>query len=335
MPRGTRVAGANVVDGNCERSIFIRESALKPGHGGANGVRERHTVDGLLHGRGRDGDEAPPLVFLHARQSFLGKEDGAHQKQLNRIAPIFRLCVHEQFRRRTAGVGNTNVNSSEALLDGRNIMRYGSGIRNVDGSMKDFPARGILNVRGDQLSWHGLPVTLVPRSTFALKPARVTGQGGADARFAFLRSSKLLCIGMPHNLGVTIFGEGFVTEASANSMMILIAGPYRSGTNDDPALIRKNVEEMESYALSIFRAGHIPILGEWLALPLVALAGSRQIGDEAFDEIFHPIAVRLLGKCDGVLRVGGPSIGADEMVRVGRRLGLNIYSGLKEIPQTN
>ena len=126
-----------------------------------------------------------------------------------------------------------------------------------------------------------------------------------------------------------------MTEASANSMMILIAGPYRSGTNDDPALIRKNVEEMESYALSIFRAGHIPILGEWLALPLVALAGSRQIGDEAFDEIFHPIAVRLLGKCDGVLRVGGPSIGADEMVRVGRRLGLNIYSGLKEIPQTN
>ena len=53
---------------------------------------------------------------------------------------------------------------------------------------------------------------------------------------------------------------------SAKSMMILIAGPYRSGTNDDPTLIRNNVEEMESYALEIFRAGHIPILGEWLAL---------------------------------------------------------------------
>ena len=44
----------------------------------------------------------------------------------------------------------------------------------------------------------------------------------------------------------------------SNSMMILIAGPYRSGTNDDPALIRKNVEEMESYALPIFRAGPLP-----------------------------------------------------------------------------
>jgi len=116
-------------------------------------------------------------------------------------------------------------------------------------------------------------------------------------------------------------------------MMILIAGPYRSGTNDDPNLIAKNVHEMESYALPIFRAGHIPLLGEWLALPLVALAGSKKIGDDAFNEIFHPIAVRLLNKCDAVLRVGGPSAGADEMVRVGRTLGLKIYSALAEIPK--
>ncbi len=116
-------------------------------------------------------------------------------------------------------------------------------------------------------------------------------------------------------------------------MLILFAGPYPSRTNDDPALIGKNVQEMESYALPIFRAGHIPILGEWLALPLVALAGSRKIGDEAFSEVFHPIAVRLLEKCDAVLRVGGPSAGADEMVRVGRNLGLNIYTTPGEIPK--
>jgi hypothetical protein len=124
-----------------------------------------------------------------------------------------------------------------------------------------------------------------------------------------------------------------VTARSGKPMMILVAGPYRSGTNDDPALIRKNVQEMESYALPIFSAGHIPILGEWLALPLVELAGSRKIGDQAFNEIFHPIAVRLLKKCDAVLRVGGPSAGADEMVRVGRSLGLKIYADPAEIPQ--
>jgi len=114
-------------------------------------------------------------------------------------------------------------------------------------------------------------------------------------------------------------------------MMILIAGPYRSGTNDDPVLIQNNVAEMESYALPIFRAGHIPILGEWLALPLVNLAGSKKTGDEAFNEIFHPIATRLLDKCDAVLRVGGPSSGADEMVRIARELGLKIYTSPAEI----
>jgi hypothetical protein len=115
-------------------------------------------------------------------------------------------------------------------------------------------------------------------------------------------------------------------------LMILIAGPYRSGTNDDPALISKNVQEMESYALPMFRAGHIPILGEWLALPLAELAGTARIGDEAFNEVFHPIAVRLLAKCDAVLRVGGASVGADEMVRVGRSLGLKIFDSPAEIP---
>ncbi len=115
-------------------------------------------------------------------------------------------------------------------------------------------------------------------------------------------------------------------------MMILIAGPYRSGTNDNLALIDQNVHTMESFALPIFRAGHIPILGEWLALPLVKLGGSKKLGDDVFNEVFHPIAVRLLGKCDAVLRVGGPSAGADEMVRVGRSLGLSIYTDPADIP---
>ena len=44
--------------------------------------------------------------------------------------------------------------------------------------------------------------------------------------------------------------------------MILIAGPYRSGTGDDPAKMAKNVEAMEEFALPLFRAGHIPIVGD-------------------------------------------------------------------------
>ncbi len=115
-------------------------------------------------------------------------------------------------------------------------------------------------------------------------------------------------------------------------MFILIAGPYRSGTNDDPEKISANVRAMESYALPIFRKGHIPVLGEWFALPLIRLAGSRKIGDEPFNEIFHPIAERLLEKCDAVLRVGGVSQGADLMIEVARKRGLHIYFKLDEIP---
>jgi hypothetical protein len=113
---------------------------------------------------------------------------------------------------------------------------------------------------------------------------------------------------------------------------ILIAGPYRSGTGDNPELLARNVAFMESFALTIFRAGHVPVVGEWLALPLVRAAGSQRVGDDIFDEIFHPIAIRLLEGCDGVLRVGGPSAGADEMVRIARERGLDIYSAVDEIP---
>ena len=116
------------------------------------------------------------------------------------------------------------------------------------------------------------------------------------------------------------------------SMMILIAGPYRSGTNDDPQKMATNVQLMESFALPIFRLGHIPVLGEWFALPLLHLAESKQVGDEAYNEIFHPIAERLLEKCDAVLRIGGASKGADLMVEVARKNGLRVYTELEQIP---
>ena len=56
-------------------------------------------------------------------------------------------------------------------------------------------------------------------------------------------------------------------------LMILIAGPYRSGTNDDPALIAANVRAMTDMALRVFRLGHLPVMGEWFALPLIEHAG--------------------------------------------------------------
>ncbi len=119
------------------------------------------------------------------------------------------------------------------------------------------------------------------------------------------------------------------------SLMILVAGPYRSGTNDDPELIRANVKLMTTVSLELFRMGHLPVMGEWFALPLIEEAGSKQIGDEAFNEIFHPISVKLIDHCDAVLRIGGSSSGADQMIKVGREKGKIIFLNKRDIPPVN
>ena len=120
-----------------------------------------------------------------------------------------------------------------------------------------------------------------------------------------------------------------------NRQMILVAGPYRSGTNDDPALIARNVAAMTDASLKLFRAGHLPVMGEWFALPLIEHAGSRGIGDEIFNEIFHPIARNLVARCDACLRIGGASAGADEMVSLARQHGKAVYYSLQDVPSND
>ncbi len=118
-------------------------------------------------------------------------------------------------------------------------------------------------------------------------------------------------------------------------MMILIAGPYRSGTNDDPALIAANVRAMSEMALRVFRRGHLPVLGEWFALPLIETAGSQRIGDEIFNEIFHPIAYQLVRRCDACLRIGGASKGADEMVALTLQEGKPVFYRFEDLPDAD
>jgi len=116
-------------------------------------------------------------------------------------------------------------------------------------------------------------------------------------------------------------------------LIILIAGPYRSGTGDDPALIAKNLHRLESYALPIYDAGHIPMIGEWVALPIASGAGSKASTDSIAEQFLYPVASRLLQRCDAVLRVEGESKGADQDVRIARELGLPVYFKIEEIPQ--
>jgi hypothetical protein len=119
------------------------------------------------------------------------------------------------------------------------------------------------------------------------------------------------------------------------SLLILIAGPYRSGTNDNPDLIQANVNAMTEIALDVYNLGHLPVLGEWFALPLVEAAGSKKIGDEIFKRIFHPVAIQLIDHCDAVLRIGGASAGADEMVRICQEKGKIVFYNKDQISKIN
>ena len=115
-------------------------------------------------------------------------------------------------------------------------------------------------------------------------------------------------------------------------MLILIAGPYRSGTNDDPQRMKENLQRLEAAALPIFRKGHLPLIGEWVALPLIRLAGSQKPGDSAWEEIQYPAAHRLHETCDANLRLEGASKGADEDVRKAKEMGLKVYYNQEDIP---
>lgn len=92
---------------------------------------------------------------------------------------------------------------------------------------------------------------------------------------------------------------------SASPMLIMICGPYTSGTGGDPNRIAANRERLESFALPIYEKGRLPVIGEWLALPIIRAAGGRNPSDEVFRKYQYPVAHRLLERCDAVLRIPG------------------------------
>jgi hypothetical protein len=121
--------------------------------------------------------------------------------------------------------------------------------------------------------------------------------------------------------------------ANAKPLLVLIAGPYLSGTHGDPQKIALNRERLESYALPIYRRGHVPMIGEWIALPIIHAAGGCHAGDGVFEAYQYPVAHRLLECCDAVLRIPGESRGADLDVAHALELGLPVYKTIDELPQ--
>ena len=115
-------------------------------------------------------------------------------------------------------------------------------------------------------------------------------------------------------------------------LLILIAGPYRSGTDDRPELMAANLRALEEAAWPIFRAGHVPMIGEWVALPVLTSAGATGVLDPLAEQVMYPTAQRLLQHCDAVLRLPGASTGADQDVRIAEERGLPVYFRVEDIP---
>lgn len=116
------------------------------------------------------------------------------------------------------------------------------------------------------------------------------------------------------------------------AQLILIAGPWRSGTEGKQELMDANLRRLEAAALAVYQRGHVPVIGEWLALPLAKAAGSTALDDDISESMIYPVAHRIITRCDAVYRIAGASRGADQDIEVAREHGLSIYTSLEDIP---
>ena len=113
---------------------------------------------------------------------------------------------------------------------------------------------------------------------------------------------------------------------SGKKLWIMVAGPYTSGAKDGDGLAA-NLAAMNEAALAVWKRGHVPVIGVNMALPMIGVAG-----DGEFEAIMMPLSLALAERCDAVLRIGGPSQGADREVELIRKKGGAVYRNAEEIP---
>jgi len=115
-------------------------------------------------------------------------------------------------------------------------------------------------------------------------------------------------------------------------LLILISGPYMTGTDGAEDRIRDNLARMEAMALPVYERGHLAVVAEWLSWPVIAQAGGTDHASPQFAEHQYPAAHRLLGMCDAVLRIPGESRGADLECDLARSRGIPVFDSIDDIP---
>jgi hypothetical protein len=110
-------------------------------------------------------------------------------------------------------------------------------------------------------------------------------------------------------------------------LWIMVAGPY--GTRATPEQRAANLKALNAAALEVWKKGHVPVIGVNNALPLIETAG-----DEHYQDVMMPLSLALAERCDAVLRIGGPSTGADREVEAIRKRGGKVFERLEDLPRS-
>ena len=75
-----------------------------------------------------------------------------------------------------------------------------------------------------------------------------------------------------------------------SGMWIMIAGPYKAGAAT-PAAQAANLKTLNEAAVALHRAGHVPIIGVNMALPMIDAAGGTSA---AYDKLMAPVSLALV-----------------------------------------
>lgn len=115
-------------------------------------------------------------------------------------------------------------------------------------------------------------------------------------------------------------------KRAAKRLWVMVSGPYTAGGANEVERLA-NLRAMNRAAYAVLARGHVPIIGVNLALPVI-----DAIGEHVFDEVMMPLSLAAAERCDAVLRIGGPSKGADREVELIRARGGNVYHDASELP---
>lgn len=77
--------------------------------------------------------------------------------------------------------------------------------------------------------------------------------------------------------------------------LILIAGPWRSGTDGDQAKMDENLARLENAALAVYQRGHVPVIGNGLRYRWQRPLVQRPLGMKSVKRCSIPLHTGSLG----------------------------------------